>query len=475
MVYVLFSLISFKNLATCQKSNTPNKHSTVKLTSPIQVNDTIVVTGVIMDRQGSFKIQTKTSDCFFCVPLAISLHSRTHKVEVSTMYQRKKITYKNSRKRKVAAGNKFELLVRVSPDTLEVELNGDFIVNVPYKKNILRSIKNLRSYSVRLEDLYVIPYDINTPEIYEPDGENHYGRRPSMLQSRIIGGKKAKRGEYPWQAAIRFVDRPPWSPIKHECGAVLISSCWVLTAAHCLQTSRSEGHRRFMDYRNIRFGDLFNGDDSTLFAVSEADEDEQDIQMDRLIIHPDYNFAGDHPVNDIALIRLKPQVGNECVHYSGLVQPIILPPPTGYNVLEGSKCFVSGWGAMNWTHESLPKAGSVLMWTDVKVRNFENCVESYGKDFGVDRIQRGMFCANGKGKDTCKGDSGGPIYCNQRRLPENTVLSGVTSFGIGCANEEHPGVYVDVSMYMEWIIKITGASTEKSPPRHTHILADKFV
>ena len=34
------------------------------------------------------------------------------------------------------------------------------------------------------------------------------------------------------------------------------------------------------------------------------------------------------------------------------------------------------------------------MWTDVKVRNFENCVESYGKDFGVDRIQRGMFCAN---------------------------------------------------------------------------------
>ena len=34
------------------------------------------------------------------------------------------------------------------------------------------------------------------------------------------------------------------------------------------------------------------------------------------------------------------------------------------------------------------------MWTDVNVIKFEDCVESYGKDFGVDRIQPGMFCAS---------------------------------------------------------------------------------
>ena len=44
--------------------------------------------------------------------------------------------------------------------------------------------------------------------------------------------------------------------------------------------------------------------------------------------------------------------------------------------------------------ESLPKEGSDLMWTDVNVIKFEKCVESYGKDFGVDRIQPGMFCAS---------------------------------------------------------------------------------
>ena len=81
----------------------------------------------------------------------------------------------------------------------------------------------------------------------------------------------------------------------------------------------------------------------------------------------------------------------------------------------------------------------------------------------------------GDGKDTCKGDSGGPIYCSENRLTKNTVLSGVTSFGIGCASKTHPGVYVDVSKYMDWIIQVTGASTEKSPPRHTHVLKEKYL
>jgi len=466
ITYVLFNLISFGNLAVSQRAErTRNMHLEVKLTSPIQVNDTIVLTGVFMRRQAAFKLQSNLS---FCVPLSISFITKKKKVFVSTMYQKKVTPYKNLRKRKVAYNNKFELLVKVLPRTFEVTLNGDLLENVPYKKKVLKSVILMRAYSAKFDDLYIIPNDINVPEIYEPDGENHYGKRPSVEEiSRIIGGEKAKSGEYPWQAAIRFVERPPWSPIKHECGAILISSCWVLTAAHCLQIAKSQGNRRFMDYRIIRLGDLHNGDDDG--------DDEQDVKMDRLIEHPDYSYEHDHPVNDVALIHLRSKVGDECAHYSGKVEPIILPPPTGYNVTGGGRCFVSGWGAMNWTHESLPKDGSHLMWTDVNVIKFEDCVESYGKDFGVDRIQPGMFCASGDGKDTCKGDSGGPIYCSENRLTKNTVLSGVTSFGIGCASKTHPGVYVDVSKYMDWIIQVTGASTEKSPPRHTHVLKEKYL
>ena len=71
------------------------------------------------------------------------------------------------------------------------------------------------------------------------------------------------------------------------------------------------------------------------------------------------------------------------------------------------------------------------------------------------------------GKDTCRGDSGGPIFCPHKSKDEkHTVLRGITSWGEGCAVAGKPGVYSDVGMYMDWIVNITGATTEKSPPRH---------
>ena len=49
-----------------------------------------------------------------------------------------------------------------------------------------------------------------------------------------------------------------------------------------------------------------------------------------------------------------------------------------------------------------------------------------------------------KGTDSCQGDSGGPFACNGK-------LTGVVSFGIGCANAAYPGVYTRIQHYKEWI------------------------
>jgi len=43
---------------------------------------------------------------------------------------------------------------------------------------------------------------------------------------RITGGYTASRGQFPWQVAI-IIDN------SNFCGGSLISSLWVLTAAHC--------------------------------------------------------------------------------------------------------------------------------------------------------------------------------------------------------------------------------------------------
>ena len=52
------------------------------------------------------------------------------------------------------------------------------------------------------------------------------------------------------------------------------------------------------------------------------------------------------------------------------------------------------------------------------------------------------------GKAACQGDSGGPLTCV---FDDQPVLTGIVSRTEGCAEEGHPGVYVNVAHYVEWI------------------------
>ena len=47
-----------------------------------------------------------------------------------------------------------------------------------------------------------------------------------------------------------------------------------------------------------------------------------------------------------------------------------------------------------------------------------------------------------------KGDSGGPLACIFDGQP---VLTGVVSWGNGCAAKGNPGVYANVAHYIDWI------------------------
>jgi len=113
----------------------------------------------------------------------------------------------------------------------------------------------------------------------------------------------------------------------------------------------------------------------------------------------------------------------------------------------GSMVTVTGWGTLNEGGLGLP---NVLHKVDVPVVSDEECRASYAAA-GVDSVADSMICAGlpEGGKDSCQGDSGGPFFSNES--PEARELLGIVSWGIGCGRAGYPGVYTEVSYFVEWI------------------------
>ncbi|CAM5175702.1 unnamed protein product [Eretmochelys imbricata] len=207
----------------------------------------------------------------------------------------------------------------------------------------------------------------------------------------------------PWQAAI-------FEHSTYKCGATLLSSRWVLTAAHCLT---GPIHVRLGDYK--------------LYAREGS---EQYKAVAKSIIHPGYNCT-DHD-NDIMLLKLQtPATLNRYIQPLGLAYQCAEP---------GEQCSVSGWG----TTLNAPENITIILYcTMVHIVSNEQCKASF-----PGHINRNMLCAGlkGGGTNSCEGDSGGPLVCNGK-------LQGVVSWGdVPCASTPKPSVYVNVCKYHHWLL-----------------------
>uniref|UniRef100_A0A452T3Z5 Corin, serine peptidase n=1 Tax=Ursus maritimus TaxID=29073 RepID=A0A452T3Z5_URSMA len=234
-----------------------------------------------------------------------------------------------------------------------------------------------------------------------------------LLVKGILGGRTSRPGRWPWQCSLQS------EPSGHICGCVLIAKKWVLTVAHCF-----EGRENAAVWKVVL--GINNLDQPSTFMQTRL--------VKTIVLHPRYSRAVvDY---DISVVEL-----SEDIVETSYVRPVCLPG-SGQALEPDTYCYITGWGHMG------NKMPFKLQEGEVRIISLEQC-QSY---FDMKTITARMICAGYESGtvDSCMGDSGGPLVCE--RPGGQWTLFGLTSWGSVCFSKVlGPGVYSNVSYFVEWI------------------------
>ena len=160
---------------------------------------------------------------------------------------------------------------------------------------------------------------------------------------------------------------------------------------------------------------------------------EQTVDVSGIVQHEDYSSF--LLTNDIALLMIA-----EPLTFDDNVQAVGMPSQ-GQDSTGDS--LITGWGTTSEGGDS----SDILQKVIVPIVSDDDCRESYGED----EIFDSMICAGVPegGIDACQGDSGGPMVCDIDG--GDSYQCGIVSWGYGCARPDYPGVYTEVSYFVDWI------------------------
>lgn len=271
-----------------------------------------------------------------------------------------------------------------------------------------------------------------------PGTESYCGTRSAT--GFILGGETAKRGDYPFIASLGY-DRP--SGRIYGCGGALINRRYVVTAAHCYSNEQP--------IVEVVLGEHDFSTDPDCDGcplVQRFEITKKDVKVHEGFSLKDVASNG----NDIALIRLPRLAITIEEDENQNVIPICLPWSSDIKVPD-RETIVIGWGRTNnnVTDKDRSSSGAlpnILQQLKVPQVPVEKC-KDYKPFQNIDSEKQ--ICAGGeKGKDSCKGDSGGPLI-TRKSISDPMYLIGVVSFGTRICGAGIPGVYTNISHYIGWI------------------------
>ncbi|EDV37223.1 uncharacterized protein Dana_GF13344 [Drosophila ananassae] len=185
------------------------------------------------------------------------------------------------------------------------------------------------------------------------------------------------------------------------CGGSLVTSMYVVTAAHCLS-----------GYKPGRM--------TVQGGVSKLTQSGVVRGVAKYFIPASYRNS---TLNmDVGVIRLQSAMTGNNIRTISLCR---------VQWRSGDYMRVSGWGITRTKNTS---PSTQLRTVQIKLIRKNVCQAAYRYR---DTLSGSTFCARSAGKDSCSGDSGGGVIFKKQ-------LCGVVSWGLGCANAKYPGVYTSI-------------------------------
>ncbi|KAK9738388.1 Trypsin [Popillia japonica] len=236
-----------------------------------------------------------------------------------------------------------------------------------------------------------------------------------LFNARIYNGEEVVPHSIPYQAALNIQTSTGKLVF---CGGSLISTNYVLTAAHCLFYATSV--EVILGAHDLNDAEIPTRVNSTVF-----------------ILHEDFIYT---VANDIAVIKLP-----EPIEFTEKIQRVDLPTHSDRgNAFVDYPAVVSGWGRT----EVEAGVSDVLLSINTTIITSEMCAFFLG-----DKVKSDLhICTTGvEFKAPCNGDSGGPLVIDN-------VQVGIVSFGfvLGCSFG-FPNGYTRITHYLDWIQEKTDA------------------